>query len=123
MKKILVVDDDCWILDACAQMLQFKNYDVNTAADVKEAKRKLEQKKFHMVISDINLPGETGMELLIHIKQKFPGTGVIMMSGNPKISEDECKRGGAFSYLRKPFDGNQFLSKVDAFFSKSTIKK
>jgi len=123
MKKILVVDDDCWILDACKQMLQFKNYGVNTASDVKEAKKQLEQENFHMVISDINLPGETGMDLLRHIRQKFPDTGVIMMSGNPDISEGECRREGAFYYLHKPFDLNQFLSKVDAFFSKETIKK
>ena len=116
MKKILVVDDENSITDACVQLLETKNYKADTARSVKEAKEKLKNVEFDIVISDVFLQGETGMVLLRYIRENYPDTGVIMMTGNPEVSEAECRREGAFDYISKPFEAKEFLNKVNVFF-------
>jgi len=116
IKRVLVVDDEHMILVSCMQILKMRNYGVDSAYSVKEAKEKLEREYFHMVISDIELPGETGMDLLRHIKDKHTDTGVILMTGRLDIDSKECINNGAFDYIQKPFEMQDFLNKVGKYF-------
>jgi len=103
MPKILVVDDDDTIRDTLYELLS-EEYLCQTAETAEKAFARLEADSYDVVLTDISMPGLSGLELLGHIRQKFPNTPVIMISG---IGDQDHALGliklGAFDFLLKPF--------------------
>jgi DNA-binding NtrC family response regulator len=103
MPKILVVDDDDTIRDTLYELLS-EEYLCQTAETAEKAFARLEADAYDVVLTDISMPGLSGLELLGHIRQMFPNTPVIMISG---IGDEEHAQGlirlGAFDFLLKPF--------------------
>ena len=103
MADILVVDDDDVIRDTLCELLS-QEYECQTAETAERALAKLEAQSFDVVLTDISMPGLSGMELLRRVLQMYPGTPVIMISG---LSDQEQAQSlishGAFDYLLKPF--------------------
>lgn len=103
MARILIVDDDDVIRDTLFELLSLE-YSCETAGTAEGALTKLEAEPFDVVITDISMPGLSGMELLKRVLQLYPGTPVIMISG---LSDEEQAQSlinlGAFDYLLKPF--------------------
>ena len=103
MPKILVVDDDDTIRDTLYELLS-EEYLCQTAETAEKAFARLEADSYDVVLTDISMPGLSGLELLGHIRQKFPNTPVIMISG---IGDQDHAQGliklGAFDFLLKPF--------------------
>ncbi|MCC7292509.1 MAG: sigma-54-dependent Fis family transcriptional regulator [Phycisphaerales bacterium] len=101
--RILIVDDDRLILDSLGEMLAQDGYAVERAASMKDALALLEQMPFELVLSDINMPGGDGFELLTAIRQRWPATVAVMMTAYGTIdSAVEAIRLGAYDYLTKP---------------------
>lgn len=103
MADILVVDDDDVIRDTLCELLS-QQHTCQTADTAEEALAKLEAQSFDVVLTDISMPGLSGMELLDRVLQLYPGTAVIMVSGlsNEEQAQSLIAR-GAFDYLLKPF--------------------
>ena len=103
MTRVLVVDDDDAIRDTLYELLS-EEYLCQTAETAEKAFARLEADSYDVVLTDISMPGLSGLELLGHIRQKFPDTPVIMISG---IGDHEHAQGliklGAFDFLLKPF--------------------
>jgi DNA-binding NtrC family response regulator len=103
MPLVLVVDDDEIIRDTIYELLS-EQYICQTAPTAEQALARLELDTYDVVLTDISMPGLSGMELLAHVRQKYPDTPVIIISG---ISDQEHAQGllrlGAFDYLLKPF--------------------
>lgn len=103
MPRVLVVDDDETIRDALYELLS-EEYVCHTAETAEKAFTRLEDDVYDVLLTDISMPGLSGLELLGHVRQKFPNTPVIIISG---ISDQEHAQGliqlGAFDYLIKPF--------------------
>ena len=101
--RILIVDDDELILTSLAELLRLEGYDVETAARFKDASAQLAASAFEVAIADISMPDVDGFELLKLIRNRYPDTVTIMMTGYGTI-EDAVKamRAGAFDYLTKP---------------------
>ena len=103
MARVLVVDDDDAIRDTLYELLS-EEYLCQTAETAEKALARLEADSYDVVLTDISMPGLSGLELLGHIRQKFPNTPVIMISG---IGDHEHTQGliklGAFDFLLKPF--------------------
>ncbi|MEP6570426.1 MAG: response regulator [Acidobacteriota bacterium] len=103
MVRVLVVDDDDSIRDTLYELLS-EQYICQTAETVEKAFARLEADSYGVVLTDISMPGLSGLELLGHIRQKYPDTAVIMISG---IGDQEHSQGliklGAFDFLLKPF--------------------
>ena len=103
MPKALVVDDDETIRDSLYELLS-ESYQCQTAETAEKAFARLEADSYDVVLTDISMPGLSGLELLGHVRQKFPNTPVIIISG---ISDQEHAQGlirlGAFDFLLKPF--------------------
>lgn len=101
---ILIVDDDEQIRKLLTQVLQ-SDHDCTIAGSAEEALEILDAKGFDLVLSDINLGGMTGLELVPGILQKHPDIVVIMISGQQTIDYAvEAMRVGAFDYITKPLD-------------------
>jgi len=103
MADILVVDDDEVIRDTLCELLS-QDHSCQTAETAEEALAKLEARSFDVVLTDISMPGLSGMELLKRVLRMYPGTRVIVVSG---LSDQEQAQGlialGASDYLLKPF--------------------
>ena len=103
MPKILIVDDDDAIRDTLYELLS-EEYVCQTAETAEKAWARLEAESYDVVLTDISMPGLSGLELLGHIRQKYAETPVIIISG---IGDQEHARGliklGAFDFLLKPF--------------------
>lgn len=101
---VLVVDDEPQIRAICCQALERAGYQVATAADGVEALRALTRTAFDAAVLDIVLPDTSGLELLRAIRERHPGTVVVLITGFASLdSAMEAVRLGAYEYLRKPF--------------------
>ena len=103
MANILVVDDDDVIRDTLCELLSGE-YACQTADTAEQALTKLKAQPFDVVLTDISMPGLTGMELLGRVRRLYPDTPVIIISG---LADEEQAQSlielGAFDYLLKPF--------------------
>ena len=103
MAEILIVDDDEVIRDTLKELLS-EHYACQTAGTVDEAFARLSEKTYDLVLTDISMPGISGLELLGKVLQQYPKTPVIIVSG---ISDQDHVQGlmklGAFDFLLKPF--------------------
>ena len=103
MPDILVVDDDDVIRETLCELFA-ADYFCQTADTAEEALNKLRAQRFDVVLTDISMPGLSGMELLKRVVELYPGTPVIIISG---LSDQEHAQSlidrGAFDYLLKPF--------------------
>ena len=113
MKKILVVDDEQSIRFTFRMFLQKEGYLVNVAENADSAISQMESDPADIIVSDINLPGMTGVELLKTVHSISPETQVIMMTGAPTAdSVSEAIRNGACDYLFKPVNKTDLLRTV-----------
>ncbi|HKR13658.1 MAG TPA: HD domain-containing phosphohydrolase [Pyrinomonadaceae bacterium] len=105
--RILIVDDEREITEILADLLS-EEYECLKAGSAEQALDCLRNSEFQLVISDITMPGMSGLEMIPHIKQINPDTVVVMISGMQTVeSAIGALRLGAFDYLMKPFDLRQ----------------
>lgn len=103
-RRILIVDDDETIREVFAACLA-RRFSCTTAANVDEALAHLSLQPFALVISDILMPGRSGVELLREVTARFPDTAVVMASGVDRTQRVlDTVRLGAYDYLIKPCD-------------------
>src|ERR1044071_6124925 len=102
--RVLIIDDELPIRNILLEALK-DSYDCHTASSAEEGLEVLRSDRFSLVISDINMKGITGLEMVPEILSAAPDTVVIIMSGEQTIeSAIAALRVGAFDYLVKPFD-------------------
>lgn len=103
-KTLLIVDDEENIRKSLSRRYKLNGYDVDTATDGKDALKKMEDKAYRVVISDIKMPIMDGVELLRRIRKDYPMTRVIMMTGYVTLENAlACLRHGADTCIFKPF--------------------
>ena len=109
--KILVVEDDPRLREAIVDTLMLKRYEVTEAKNGKEAVVLLQEIQPDLVLTDINMPEMTGLELLAYIKQEHPWLPVLLMTAYGDVSQAvQAMQQGADDYLMKPFE----LRELDA---------
>lgn len=88
MQEILLVDDDLGILHTSRDLLELEGMAVRCAESGKQALLELKEKSFHLMITDLNMPGMNGLELARKAAAIAPGMPIIMMTGDipPEIS-------------------------------------
>ncbi len=107
---ILVVDDDFGVCSGVEEIIASEGYTVSTAASAQEALNKISKQTFPLVISDIMMPGMSGIELLEKIKSISPETIVIMMTGYSSMQGAiTAIKAGAQDYLIKPLNYDDIL--------------
>jgi DNA-binding response OmpR family regulator len=109
---ILVVDDELPVCRSVSAALE-EEYSVDTALSAEEALRKGRESNYDVVITDLMMPGLSGMDLLKELAKSRPAVKVIMITGYPSIkSAVESIRQGAFDYIPKPFTPGDLRSIV-----------
>ena len=117
---ILVVDDDNRIRDLLREYLQESNYIVSTSENAENAKIKLSQFKFDIIILDVMMPGQNGYELIKELKKKI-NTPIILLTAKSEV-ENRIKglELGADDYISKPFEPKELLLRIKNIISKRT---
>lgn len=111
---ILVVDDEEITLRMLKAMLEQSDYQVLTAESGVEALELMDENAVDLVISDHQMPGMNGLELLQHIKKKYAQLPVIMLTAFGSIEKAvEAMKNGAIDYLTKPLQGEELRLVVD----------
>lgn len=101
--QILVVDDDKIILTSLSELLRLEGYAAETAPSFHEASAQLAASEFQIVIADVSMPEVDGFELLKLVRNRYPDTAVVMITGYGSIEDAvEAIKRGAFDYLTKP---------------------
>jgi two-component system response regulator AtoC len=107
MPTLLIVDDDDAIRGTLYELLSDR-YECHTASRAEEAMQYLAIEKYDAVLTDIAMPGLSGLELLNRVQQQNLGTPVILISGKGSEQDgDSLIRMGAFAYVTKPFTLDQ----------------
>jgi len=110
---ILIVDDEKSIREVLGKILLLEQYDVRGAESGEVALALLGSKPADVVILDVRLPGMDGLVALRKIKETYPSTEVIMISGCASLNDAvQAVRLGAFDFLQKPLNRDRVLSTV-----------
>ena len=107
--NVLVVDDDPGILEVLDTFLAAKGYAVETRPNAIEALDALREKEFDLLISDIQMAGIDGFQLLERARAEYPRVSIILMTAyDDQYPMAQAARAGADGYIAKPFTLKQF---------------
>ena len=102
--KLLIVDDEEEILNMLRRNLELEGYEVTVTTSPKEALGLMKKELFNLVLTDIKMPGMSGVDLLVELKHINPLANIIMMTGYSSMSHVvDCLGSGAVDYFVKPF--------------------
>ena len=105
--RILIVDDEAEITAILSDLFEGK-YDCTTAGSAEQALKLLAGENYELVVSDITMPGMSGLDMIPHVQSSWPNSVVVMISGMQTVeSAIDALRLGAFDYVMKPFDLRQ----------------
>lgn len=102
--SVLLVEDEILIRMVGAELVTELGHVVHEASSAEEALRMLQQKRFDVLITDIGLPGITGISLATQVREKWPTIRIIIASGYSRSPEDVSVLGDGVRWLTKPFD-------------------
>src|SRR5437016_11863489 len=121
---VLIVDDEASARDLCVEILGGMGLKTETAESGARALALLESGHIDIVLSDVRLPGMDGIELLKIIRQKYPPTDVVIMTGYGTIQASvEAIKLGAYDYLTKPFKMDQFKQVFQRLVEKQGLER
>jgi len=113
MANILVVDDEESIRHLLSRMLLRGGYECTLAADAAEARKFIKDLNFELILCDVNMPGESGIDFIRYIAAEYPDTATMMVTAvdDPEIAETALEA-GIYGYLIKPFNANEVIINV-----------
>ncbi len=120
--SILVVDDEVLVGEVIREWLKLDGYDCDFATGVSAAQEMFQRKNYQLLISDITMPGGSGIELLVQVKQSYPDLAVVMATAVD--DRDTAKKAlalGADGYVIKPFHMNEFLINIANILEKKRL--
>ncbi len=111
--KILVVEDDALLRTLLLEVLSLEGHQLESAESAEEAIKKLEKEKFDVLLTDVNLPGKSGLELLPICLQYNPKTYLLVMTGFASIDTAvQAMKLGASDFLCKPIALNELIGVI-----------
>ena len=111
--KILVVDDEEAVRDILSRWLTAEGYECLTAPSADGAYRVLSDDTIPLVLTDIMMPHRSGVDLLVHVRRRWPDIAVIMVTAlDDRETAIRALQLGAYGYIIKPFDRNEILINV-----------
>lgn len=111
--KILVLDDEEIVRVSCKKCLTPEGYDVDVAANGVEGLAIIENNRYDVILTDLKMPDMDGMEFLAKVKERYPDTKVIMITGYSTVEHAvKAMRMGAYNYIEKPFTPDALIEAV-----------
>jgi two-component system nitrogen regulation response regulator GlnG len=114
MNKVWILDDDKSIRWVFEKALSKANIQHKTFANTNEAINQFNKEKPAVIVSDIRMPGESGIEFLTKVKNKFPDIPIIIMTAYSDLDTAvSAFQKGAFEYIAKPFDIDKVIEIIN----------
>jgi YesN/AraC family two-component response regulator len=117
MRKVLIIDDEPYILLMLKKMLEKAGYEVDLASSGIQGMKLFEKESADLVITDIIMPDKEGLEIILEMKKQRPDLKIIAISGGGRISPEsylECAvYFGASRVFQKPFKQKELISAVN----------
>lgn len=119
MPKILLIEDDVTFSAMLERFLKKNDFEVDTSYSSEEAQKKMAGNVYDLVFTDLRLPDDDGINILTKVKDLYPDTPVILMTGYAEVSTAvKAMKKGAFDYISKPFNQDEVLAVI-----KNALKK
>jgi DNA-binding NtrC family response regulator len=123
-ERILIVEDETDLATSCQRLLNSKGYRATVAANGEQALLRLQEEEPHLVITDLKMPGLSGMEVLRRVKEACPETQVVMMTAYSTVEDAvAAMRLGAADFVPKPFTPDHLLIVVDKALAERTLRE
>ncbi|MFO0689963.1 MAG: sigma-54 dependent transcriptional regulator [Myxococcota bacterium] len=123
-KRVLVVDDDPSILAMTEDLLTDAGYEVGRSSSGKEALERIGEREWDVVLSDLQMPGIDGLDLLAAVREHSPDTPVIIMTAFGTIqSAVDAMRAGALDFVTKPFRAGELLLSLERAFERRALEQ
>jgi putative two-component system response regulator len=122
-ERILIVDDEEQIRTLLARLLGAHGYDCSTAESAAAGRRLLREANIALVLSDVNMPGESGIDFTREVLAQYPDTAVVMVTGmDDRRYADVAIELGAYGYVLKPFKPNELIINVGNALRRRTLE-
>jgi DNA-binding NtrC family response regulator len=120
--SILIVDDEKGQRDILTLILKKENYDIVDVPGVREALEQLEKREFDLIMTDLKMQGQSGLDLLEMVLTDDPQQCIIMMTAHGSVdSAVEAMRKGAFDYLEKPLERDNLVLTLQRAFERINL--
>ncbi len=117
---VLVIDDDARLRDLLTRYLSSNGFRVSNAADAAEARKKLSQLEFDLLIVDVMMPGETGINLTKSLRERAD-VPILMLTALENVENRiEGLEAGADDYMPKPFEPRELLLRINSILKRTT---
>jgi DNA-binding NtrC family response regulator len=124
LKRVLVVDDEPMIVSLLSTVLREKGWDVTEARSGTEGIDQLDRARFDVILTDLVMPGDTGIDLLRASREVHPDVEVILMTGCATAETAiEAMRNGAFHYIMKPLKIEEVVNLVEKAYSRQLLQR
>jgi DNA-binding NtrC family response regulator len=124
LKQVLVVDDEQMIVSLLSTILREKGWVVTEARSGTDGIDQLDRARFDVILTDLVMPGDSGIDLLRAAKEIHPDVEVILMSGHATADTAiEAMRNGAFHYIMKPLKAEEVLHLVEKAYSQRQLQR
>lgn len=124
LKRVLVVDDEPMIVSLLSTILREKGWDVTEARSGTDGIDQLDRAPFDVILTDLVMPGDSGIDLLRAAKEIHPDVEVILMTGYATADTAiEAMRNGAFHYIMKPLKPEEVVNLVEKAYSQRQLQR
>ncbi len=121
-ERVLIIEDDKMLLEFLVENLSMNDYQVEAFESPVDATEYLKDNKVDLVLTDVKMDEMTGDEVLTHVTENYPNTGVIMMTSFGNITHAvRALQKGAFDYVTKPFKAKEIIFRINRFFESGNI--
>ncbi|NJD55787.1 MAG: sigma-54-dependent Fis family transcriptional regulator [Nitrospirae bacterium] len=115
--RILVIDDEDIVRLSCSRTLVPEGYELAMAKNGPEGLKMLEEGSYDLVLTDLKMPNMDGIEVLAKIKERWPSTDVVIVTGYQTVETAvKAIKLGAFDYIEKPFTPDALIATVSNVF-------
>lgn len=122
--SILVIDDEASIRESLEVLLSLEGYTTAMAVDGEEGLRMLESNSYDLVLLDLAMPGQSGLEILPQIKVRQPDLPVIMITAYGTVDNViEAMRAGAENFIQKPWDNEKLLADIRSAVARHRVEE
>jgi DNA-binding NtrC family response regulator len=124
LKRVLIVDDEAAIVSLLSTVLRGKGWDITEARSGTEGIDLLDRSRFDVILTDLVMPGDSGIDLLRASKEVRPDVEVILMTGCATAETAiEAMRNGAFHYIMKPLKIEELVNLVEKAYSQQQLQR
>ncbi|WP_274532527.1 sigma-54-dependent transcriptional regulator [Devosia sp. Leaf420] len=123
-QSVLIVDDEEMIRTALEQWLRLSGFETHVATDASSALARLDEIKPHVILSDVRMPGLSGLDLLKKVRERMVPAEVILITGHGDVPMAvEAMRQGAFDFIQKPYVPDELVTSLKRAAEQALLKR